>query len=73
MDYNKLGRKEMAYRYECKVESFGDELAALSDTVREEITRLDDRFALLDREVKKIDKVTNEKFFNLETQAQILR
>ena len=50
-----MGPAEMKYRYECKVEKMQEEVAVLSDLIRDEVGRLEQRFAFTDKAILKIE------------------
>lgn len=42
-----MGPKEMKYRYQCLVEKIHEEVEVLSDLLREQVSRMDDKFDMV--------------------------
>ena len=57
----------MQYRFDTKVEEMETEVNDLSKLIREEMRRVDDRFAGMELSIGKIREETRDKLFNLQT------
>ena len=58
----------MKYNYECKVEIMEEEVATLSDTLREEITRLDAKFKQVDEIIEMMGLEHKDNIYNLKAE-----
>ena len=63
-----MGVKEMKYRVDCKVEMMEAEIATLSDTIREEIYRMEEKFVIYDKLIEKLNIEQKEQLFNLKAE-----
>ena len=45
---NYTGRKEMKYRFDCKVGQLEDDIIIVGDTMKEEVNRLDEKFFIIE-------------------------
>ena len=57
----------MQYRFDTKVEEMETEVNDLSKLIREEMRRVDDRFAGMELSFGKLREETRDKLFNLQT------
>ena len=55
-----VGEKEMQYHFDCKVEMIEEEVEMLGDTIRDEIARVEGRFALIDKVIEKMSSEQRE-------------
>ena len=73
VDDEGMGKAEMKYRFECKMEQLEDEVSALGDTIRDEVVRLDSRLDSISKVVEQMGLENKDALFNLQTEQKIIR
>ena len=63
----------MQFLFECKVDEMEQEVNELSDLIRDELKRVDERFAIQEMLIGKIKTETQDKLFNMKTQQIVLK